>query len=102
MVGPSHLLLDSSTNSSTTKSKGIRYETKGGGLLIQSDTSRNREHNTELCFQRLVEEIKSKVYFASEVSQEDKEKWQELEEDYKERKNLTKKQSDKKKQIKEI
>ena len=73
MVGPSHLLLDSSTNSSTTKSKGIRYETKGGGLLIQSDTSRNREHNTELCFQRLVEEIKSKVYFASEVSQEDKE-----------------------------
>lgn len=71
---------------------------KGGGLLIQSDTSRNREHNTELCFQRLVEEIKSKVYFASEVSQEDKEKWQELEEDYKERKKFNKKkQSDKKK-----
>lgn len=80
------------------KSKGIRYETKGGGLLIKSDTSRNREHNTELCFQRLVEEIKSKVYFASEVSQEDKEKWQELEEDYKERKKFNKKkQSDKKK-----
>ena len=67
-------------------------------MLIQSDTSRNREHNTELCFQRLVEEIKSKVYFASEVSQEDKEKWQELEEDYKERKKFNKKkQSDKKK-----
>ena len=41
--------------------------------------------------QRLVEEIKSKVYFASEVSQEDKEKWQELEEDYMNVKNLTKK-----------
>lgn len=80
------------------QAKGIRYETKTGGLLIQSDTSRNRDMNSELCFKRLLEEIKSKVYFASEASEEDKEKWTQLEEDFKERKKYhKKKQSDKKK-----
>ncbi|EMG47808.1 hypothetical protein G210_1742 [Candida maltosa Xu316] len=80
------------------KSKGVRYVTKHGGLLIQSDTSRNRDENVELCFKRLLEEIKSKVYFASETSEEDKEKWAQLEEDFKERKKFhKKKQSDKKK-----
>ncbi|KAK6868887.1 hypothetical protein K6H11_003990 [Candida tropicalis] len=80
------------------RDKGIRYVTKTGGLLIQSDTSRNRDMNAELCFKRLLEEIKSKVYFASEASEEDKEKWTQLEEDFKERKKFNKKkQSDKKK-----
>lgn len=75
----------------------IRYQTKSKGLLIQCDTSRNRDHNTEECFSRLLEEIKSKVYFPGEVKEEDKVKWIQLEEDFKERKKFNKrKQSDKK------
>ncbi|RCK60752.1 hypothetical protein Cantr_08514 [Candida viswanathii] len=80
------------------REKGIRYVTKTGGLLIQSDTSRSRDVNAEMCFKRLLEEIKSKVYFAREASEEDKEKWSQLEVDYKERKKYhKKKQSEKKK-----
>lgn len=75
----------------------IRYETKSKGLLIQCDTSRSRDQNTEECFARLLEEIKSKAYFPGEVKEEDKAKWVQLEADFKERKKFhKKKQSDKK------
>jgi len=77
--------------------KPIRYVTKSNGLLIQCDTSRSRDQNTNNCFSRLLEEIKSKVYFSSDVKEEDKAKWIQLEEDFKERKKFNKKkQSDKK------
>ncbi|KAI5969157.1 hypothetical protein CANMA_001824 [Candida margitis] len=79
------------------REKPIRYETKSRGLLIQCDTTRSRDQNTEECFSRLLEEIKSKVYFPGEVKEEDKAKWAQLEEDFKERKKFNKKkQSDKK------
>ncbi|KAI5954782.1 hypothetical protein KGF57_003805 [Candida theae] len=75
----------------------IRYETKSKGLLIQCDTSRSRDQNTEECFSRLLAEIKSKVYFPGEVKEEDKAKWVQLEADFKERKKFNKqKQSEKK------
>ncbi|CAK9438449.1 uncharacterized protein LODBEIA_P26730 [Lodderomyces beijingensis] len=80
------------------KSKGIRYATKSNGLIIQSDTSRNRDENTEQCFQRLVTEIKSTVYFAGEAKDEDKLKWAQLEESFKERKKFNKKKQSEKKQ----
>ncbi|KAI5966300.1 uncharacterized protein KGF55_000609 [Candida pseudojiufengensis] len=79
------------------QSSPIRYETKSRGLVIQCDSSRNRDENTEECFRRLLEEIKSTIYFAPEVKEEDKLKWDMLQEDFKERKKFNKKkQSDKK------
>lgn len=60
------------------REKPVRYETKSGGLLIQSDSSRSRYTNTSDCFEKLILEIKEKVYFESEVKEEDVKKWQEL------------------------
>lgn len=76
----------------------IRYATKNKGMVIQCDTSRNREENLEECFERLVREIKSSVHFASEATEEDKEKWEQLEQDFKERKKYNKKKTSEKKQ----
>lgn len=76
----------------------VRYETKSGGLLIQSDSSRNRDTNTDECFRKLVDEIKLRAFFASDVSEEDKKKWEDIKEDKKEKRLFhKKKQSDKKK-----
>lgn len=78
--------------------KKIRYHTKLGGLLIQSDKTRNREDNTDECFMKLAEEIRNNVYFESEASEEDKLKWEELAKVSKERRMLQKKkQSEKRK-----
>lgn len=78
--------------------KKIRYETKMGGLLIQSDASRNRDVNTDECFRKLADEIKNTTYFAEEVSEEDKQRWEEIRADRKEKRMFNKKrQSDKKK-----
>lgn len=53
----------------------VRYETKGGGILVQSDLSRNRDVNTDLCFSKLLDEIKNKSRFDGEASEEVKQKW---------------------------
>lgn len=76
----------------------IRYETKSGGILIQSDSTRNRDTNTDECFRKLVQEIKDNTFFPGEVSEEDKKRWQEIKDDRKEKRLFNKKrQSDKKK-----
>lgn len=78
--------------------KGLRYQTKGGGLLIQSDTHRCRDANTDECFQKLLREIKTSVFFEGETSAEDKEKWEKLAKARKERQKEDKKrQSEKRK-----
>lgn len=78
--------------------KKLRYQTKAGGLLIQSDSSRNRETNTDECFRKLVQAIKETAHFEAEVSEEDKRKWAEIAEEQKEKRLYhKKKQSDKKK-----
>lgn len=78
--------------------KKIRYETKSGGLLLQSDSSRNREVNTAECFRKLIEEIKSRCHIAKEMEEEDIKKWEELKEESREKRLFHKKrQSDKKK-----
>lgn len=76
----------------------VRYQTKLGGLLIQCDTSRNREANTVECFSRLIEEIRKAVHFEAEVKEEDKAKWDEIARDRADKIKFQKKrQSDKKK-----
>ncbi|ODV76955.1 uncharacterized protein CANTADRAFT_92108 [Suhomyces tanzawaensis NRRL Y-17324] len=80
------------------KERKIRYETKSGGILIQSDLTRNRDVNTEECLKKLVEEIKAKTFFAGEISEEDKKKWEDIREETKEKRLFhKKKQSEKKK-----
>lgn len=37
----------------------LRYQTKEGGILVQSDYSRSREENTAECFKKLLQEIKA-------------------------------------------
>ncbi|CCE81521.1 Piso0_002180 [Millerozyma farinosa CBS 7064] len=79
-------------------SKKLRYETKSGGILLQSDSSRNREVNTAECFRKLIEEIKNNSHFAKEMEEEDIKKWEELKEESREKRLFHKKrQSDKKK-----
>lgn len=79
-------------------SKKLRYETKSGGLILQSDLTRNRDVNTEDCFKKLLHEIKALSYFPSEISEDDKKKWEEIKEDRREKRLFNKKkQSDKKK-----
>lgn len=56
--------------------KAIRFQTKAGGLVIQSDVSRNREANTDECFRKLLDSIKECTYFETETSEEDREKWE--------------------------
>lgn len=76
----------------------IRYETKSGGILVQSDSTRNRDTNTDECFRKLVQEIKDNTFFPGEISEEDKKKWEDIKEDRKEKRLFNKKrQSDKKK-----
>lgn len=83
---------------SQLKDKKIRYETKFGGILIQCDTHRNREVNTVECFTRLLDEIKSVVYFEPEIKAEDIAKWEEIAKERAEKIKFQKKrQSDKKK-----
>lgn len=78
--------------------KGLRYQTKAGGLLIQSDTHRCRDANTDECFRKLLLEIKQSVFFEGETSAEDKEKWEKLAKARKERQKEDKKrQSEKRK-----
>lgn len=80
------------------KTNVIRYQTKNGGLLIQSDGSRSREVNTDECFRKLLDNIKEVAHFPDDVSEEDKKKWEELAVEQKEKRMFHKKrQSDKKK-----
>lgn len=83
---------------SQISAKKIRYETKSGGVLIQSDNSRNRDVNTAECFSKLLNEIKDVVYFEEEMSEDDKKRWEDIKEKAKEKRLFHKKrQSDKKK-----
>ncbi|EGV62345.1 aminoacyl-tRNA hydrolase [Yamadazyma tenuis] len=83
---------------SQLKTNKIRYETKTGGVLIQSDTSRNRDVNTTECLNKLLIEIKKVAYFEEEMTEEDKKKWEELKERSREKRLIQKKRtSDKKK-----
>lgn len=77
--------------------QNFRYQTKSGGLLIQSDLSRNREVNTEECFRKLLGELKQVVYFEEEASEEDKKKWQKISEQQKEYRLKEKKRNSEKK-----
>lgn len=80
------------------KEKKIRYETKSGGILIQSDNTRNRDTNCDECFRKLLEEIKDNTFFAKEASEEDVKRWEEIREEQKEKRLFNKKKaSDKKK-----
>lgn len=77
--------------------KKIRFETKSGGLLIQSDLSRNRDVNISECFSKLLSEIKLAVYFEEEMSEDDKKKWEELKLRSKEKRLFSKKKNSEKK-----
>lgn len=46
--------------------------------MIQDDTQRSRDVNTDLCFQKLVTEIKKTVYFEGEASPEDIKRWEKM------------------------
>ncbi len=58
--------------------KRFRYLTKNNGIVIQNDTQRSRELNTDLCFEKLVSEIKNTVYFESEANPEDVKRWEKM------------------------
>ncbi|CCH43592.1 Peptide chain release factor 1 [Wickerhamomyces ciferrii] len=60
------------------KYNNFRYLTKTNGLVIQDDTQRSRELNTDRCFIKLVEEIRKTVYFENEASPEDKKRWESI------------------------
>lgn len=81
--------------------KKLRFGTKAGGILIQSDLSRNRDDNTEECFRKLVQEIKDVVHFEAEVSEADKKKWEEITVEQKEKRHYHKKKQSEKKKLRQ-
>ncbi|QLL33310.1 hypothetical protein HG536_0E02210 [Torulaspora globosa] len=58
------------------KEKNMRYYAKGSdSLVIQSDESRSRESNRQICVEKLVKEIKKTCKFPGKASEETLEKW---------------------------
>ncbi|CEP64694.1 Pth4p LALA0_S13e00848g [Lachancea lanzarotensis] len=78
--------------------KNLRYWARSKDcIVIQSDQTRSRETNKELCLDKFVKEIKDVCWFAGPVSAQDKEKWEGVRRKTKEFRLLDKKfQSDKK------
>lgn len=56
----------------------FRYQTKAGGILIQSDSSRNQHDNVDDCFRKLLAEIRQCVHFPDNVQDIHKAKWRRL------------------------
>lgn len=84
-------------------SSNFRYLTKStNSVVIQSDVSRSREQNTDLCFDKFVSELKNAVQVVGEVSEEDKLKWQQLEKKAAERKLESKLRHSQKKQSRRV
>lgn len=82
---------------SQIKVKRIKYETKSGALLIQSDSTRNSKLNFDDCFKKFLDSIKKNVYF-EEINIEDQKKLEEKKKENNEKRLFEKKkQSDKKK-----
>lgn len=81
---------------------GLRYQTKAGGILVQSDSHRCREANTDECFKKLLGEIKAVVQFEGETSPEDKLKWEKLAKARKERQIETKKRMSEKRKYRNM
>lgn len=79
----------------------IRHQTKSGGILIQSDSSRSRDVNTDECFRKLLEDIKQHVYFAEEVSEADKKKWEDIAFEQREKRMYHKKKNSDKKKLRQ-
>ncbi|QLQ80868.1 hypothetical protein HG537_0E02230 [Torulaspora globosa] len=81
------------------KEKNMRYYAKGSdSLVIQSDESRSREINKQICVGKLVNEIKKTCRFARKASEETLEKWDIIKDKANERRMRKKKfNSDKKK-----
>ncbi|ODQ80517.1 hypothetical protein BABINDRAFT_160792 [Babjeviella inositovora NRRL Y-12698] len=62
------------------QTKGFRYQTETGNVVIQSDSTRSRYQNTDLCFEKLADEIRATVYFPKETTEETVEKWNQIKE----------------------
>lgn len=77
----------------------IRYQTKAGGVLIQSDLTRNREDNTDECFRKLLLEIRDKTFFPGEASEEDQKRWEEIRKQNNEKRLFNKKKQSEKKKL---
>ncbi|CDO91857.1 unnamed protein product [Kluyveromyces dobzhanskii CBS 2104] len=56
--------------------KGCRYYARNkDALVIQSDETRSRDQNREICVEKLVKEVKKLVFFPGEVDDITKQKW---------------------------
>lgn len=58
---------------------------------MQSDTTRDRDANLDLCFEKLLQEIKDKVYFKEEPSEKQTQKWAAIAKSQKEKRLADKK-----------
>ncbi|SCU97387.1 LAME_0F19504g1_1 [Lachancea meyersii CBS 8951] len=57
--------------------KNFRYWAKSKDrIVIQSDKTRSRETNRDLCLEKLVNEVKAVCWFAKPVSAVDQQKWE--------------------------
>lgn len=81
------------------KEKNMRYYAKGSdSLVIQSDESRSRESNKQICMEKLVKEIKKTCWFPEKASDDTLKKWDTIKNKANERRMKEKKfKSDKKK-----
>ncbi|QEU58551.1 hypothetical protein KDRO_A05720 [Kluyveromyces lactis] len=59
--------------------KGFRYYGPSkDALVIQSDETRSREQNRDICVEKLVKEVKKLVFFPGETDMSTKRKWNDI------------------------
>ncbi|SCU80775.1 LAFA_0C01090g1_1 [Lachancea sp. 'fantastica'] len=82
--------------------KNLRYWAQSKDcIVIQSDQTRSRETNKELCLEKLVKEIKDICWFAKPVSSQNLEKWESVRRKTKESRLEEKKFRSDKKQLRQ-
>lgn len=79
------------------------YNAASDSIVIQSDETRSREQNKQLCLNKLVRQIQEGCYFPKEADPKDVKKWQQVRNATKERRLKSKKfNSERKKSRKQM
>lgn len=78
------------------------YSKNSDNLVIQSDETRSREQNKQLCLEKLVNNIKETCYFAGDTDPKDIRKWEKIRNISKENRLKNKKQNSEKKKSRRL
>lgn len=78
------------------------YNSVSDSLVVQSDQTRSREQNRQICMEKLVSEINKVCYFPEETSEETLRKWESIKKASNERRLKSKKYTSEKKRSRKL